>query len=87
MRNLISVMVIAGLAWYGYTRYQEKADRGPTQTSPGTESASPFHCDGRKRCSEMTSCEEATYFIRHCPNAQMDGDNDGVPCETQWCTR
>jgi hypothetical protein len=36
-------------------------------------------------CSQMTSCAEATYFIRHCPGTQMDGDGDGVPCESQWC--
>lgn len=44
-----------------------------------------FSCDGRKYCSQMTSCEEATYFVRHCPNTKMDGNNDGVPCERQWC--
>lgn len=53
------------------------------------ESAQPvaasFFCDGRQHCSQMTSCAEATYFIRHCPNTQMDGNQDGVPCEQQWC--
>ena len=44
-----------------------------------------FKCDGRTHCSHMRSCEEATYFIQHCPNTQMDGDRDGVPCEQQWC--
>jgi hypothetical protein len=33
----------------------------------------------------MTSCAEATYFLQHCPGTTMDGDNDGVPCERQWC--
>jgi cold shock CspA family protein len=47
--------------------------------------ASPYSCDGRTMCSQMRSCAEATYFIRHCPNTQMDGDNDGRPCESQWC--
>jgi len=42
-------------------------------------------CDGRIYCSQMTSCEEATYFLRNCPNTKMDGDADGVPCESQWC--
>ena len=42
-------------------------------------------CDGRTRCAQMTSCEEATWFLRHCPGVQMDGDGDGVPCERQWC--
>ena len=47
--------------------------------------AATFSCDGRQHCSQMRSCEEAEYFIRHCPNTKMDGDNDGVPCENQFC--
>ncbi|WP_227689958.1 excalibur calcium-binding domain-containing protein [Psychrobacter cibarius] len=50
-----------------------------------TSSASSFTCDGRKHCSQMTSCAEATYFVQHCPNTKMDGNNDGIPCEQQWC--
>jgi hypothetical protein len=50
-------------------------------------SAVQFKCDGRIYCSQMTSCEEATFFLRNCPGVQMDGDNDGVPCERQWCKR
>jgi endonuclease YncB( thermonuclease family) len=46
-----------------------------------------FRCDGRTHCSQMRSCEEATYFLRHCPNVQMDGDGNGIPCEKQWCGR
>ena len=48
-------------------------------------SSRTFTCDGRTYCSQMTSCEEATYFIRNCPGTMMDGNNDGVPCESQWC--
>ncbi len=47
--------------------------------------APSFACDGRRHCSQMTSCAEATYFIQHCPNTKMDGNNDGIPCEKQWC--
>jgi hypothetical protein len=49
------------------------------------ESQAPYSCDGRTRCSQMHSCAEATWFIQHCPNTKMDGDGDGVPCESQWC--
>jgi endonuclease YncB( thermonuclease family) len=42
-------------------------------------------CDGRIHCSQMRSCEEATWFLKNCPNTKMDGNNDGVPCEMQWC--
>ena len=48
---------------------------------------SNFTCDGREYCSQMHSCEEATYFINHCPNTKMDGNHDGVPCERQWCNK
>ncbi|MCM8611983.1 MAG: excalibur calcium-binding domain-containing protein [Candidatus Accumulibacter sp.] len=23
--------------------------------------------------------------MRNCPGSKMDGNNDGVPCEQQWC--
>ena len=44
-----------------------------------------YRCDGRTYCSQMTSCEEATWFLKNCPGTKMDGDNDGIPCEKQWC--
>ena len=42
-------------------------------------------CDGRIYCSQMTSCAEATWFLKSCPGVKMDGNRDGVPCEQQWC--
>jgi len=44
-----------------------------------------YQCDGRQYCSQMSSCEEATYFLKHCPHPKMDGDGNGIPCEKQWC--
>ena len=43
-------------------------------------------CDGRTRCTQMNSCAEAKFFADNCEGAEMDGDGDGVPCESQWCT-
>ena len=67
----------------------------PVQTKPTqavaqiTEPASPFKCDGRQYCSQMTSCEEAKFFLDNCPGAKMDnhGNGNGIPCERQWCKR
>mgnify|MGYP002868724279 CR=1 FL=1 len=55
--------------------------------TPGKENrrVPSFRCDGRTYCSQMTSCDEATFFLRNCPNVKMDGNNDGIPCEKQWC--
>ena len=57
----------------------------PPAESTTASSTERFTCDGRTYCSQMTSCAEATYFIRNCPDTKMDGNNDGVPCESQWC--
>ncbi len=44
-----------------------------------------YKCSGKIYCSQMTSCAEAKFFLRNCPGTKIDGDNDGVPCEKQWC--
>jgi len=61
----------------------------PVKSSFSTTNApsQKFRCDGRTHCSQMTSCAEATYFLRNCPNTKMDGNKDGIPCERQWCSR
>ncbi|MDD2878845.1 MAG: cold shock domain-containing protein [Rhodoferax sp.] len=53
---------------------------------PAQPAPSHFSCDGRKYCSQMTSCKEAKLFLQNCPGMEMDGNHDGVPCEQQWCT-
>ncbi len=44
-----------------------------------------YRCEGKHYCSEMTSCQEARFYLKNCPNVKIDGDHDGVPCESQWC--
>jgi hypothetical protein len=51
----------------------------PTPTNPS------YKCDGRKYCTQMSSCAEAKFFLSNCPGVKMDGDRDGIPCEEQWC--
>jgi len=59
----------------------------PSEVSatPERRASVVFQCDGRTRCAQMTSCDEAKFFLNNCPGAQMDGDHDGIPCEQQWC--
>lgn len=56
----------------------------PLPGAPPAASAQ-FECEGKRHCSEMSSCKEATFYIRSCPNTNMDGDHDGIPCERQLC--
>jgi hypothetical protein len=92
VKNLLILALLAGLAWFGYDKYKTQLASQPEQlharadVAPGNSGISQFKCDGRTHCSQMTSCAEATYFIQHCPNTKMDGNNDGVPCEKQWCS-
>lgn len=85
-----SALAIAAIAWYGYTELHKRSSTSPSQAasalqSPATSPVQTFSCDGRTRCSKMHSCAEATFFINHCPGTTMDGDRDGIPCESQWC--
>ena len=84
----IPLAVVVALAFYGYSQYSGRTAPQAVVGAPSSEqpSSSSFRCDGRTHCSQMTSCAEATFFLRNCPNVQMDGDHDGVPCEQQWCT-
>ena len=95
--SLIALLLVGGLGWYVYGLYSERAlvaSRAATPQSgmsPGATANPPtvpsrYACDGRQHCSQMNSCEEAKFFIRHCPDTKMDGDGDGVPCEQQWCS-
>jgi len=62
------------------------AAAGDALPAESRQLTSSFRCDGRTHCSQMTSCEEAKFFLKNCPGTKMDGDGDGIPCEQQWCT-
>ncbi len=40
-----------------------------------------FSCRRKTYCSQMNSCGEAHFYLRHCGVSRLDGDNDGKPCE------
>jgi cold shock CspA family protein len=86
--RVLPLVVVAALAFYGYSELSRRVapKAAVASTSANQSASSSFRCDGRTHCSQMTSCVEATFFLQNCPNVQMDGDHDGVPCEQQWCT-
>jgi hypothetical protein len=93
MKRFLIVALLAFAAWKGFGEYQNvhtanaasPAISEPILMPALSALSSPFKCDGRTHCSQMTSCAEAAYFLRNCPDVKMDGNNDGVPCEQQWC--
>lgn len=83
-------LLLLGMGLLGYQYYQESFSQVTGKNSARQavvleEQESSFICDGRQHCSEMSSCEEAEFFNRNCPDTKMDGDNDGIPCERQLC--
>ena len=52
------------------------ADPTPSPTANGR-----FACGGKRSCREMTSCEEARFYLARCGLTTIDGDRDGQPCE------
>ena len=93
MRKTILVGALIFAAWHYYNKYVD-AGGSLSHILPGAhEESGPspfagaqplFQCDGREYCSQMTSYEEAKFFIENCPNTKMDGDRDGIPCERQF---
>ncbi len=89
--SLFLIIALLGLAAFAYniiiktktiptpniSREQEE------QLARAEETA--YNCNGKVYCSEMTSCEEAKFYLKNCPGTKMDGDGDGIPCESQWC--
>jgi endonuclease YncB( thermonuclease family) len=54
-----------------------------TVSSPEGKEAKPnYECGAKRYCKEMSSCEEAKYYLEHCNLTRLDGDGDGVPCES-----
>lgn len=99
MKQFITIVLLAFLASHSNADAQSgrpanaerqgvgAVERPAASPAPKREvpPSSQFKCDGRTYCSQMTSCAEAKFFLKYCPGVKMDGNNDGVPCEKQWC--
>ena len=90
MNKLIPAALIL-LALYQYANTQNGSKTPLNEPTPVYESINntpvnktSFKCDGRQHCSQMTSYDEAVFFLKNCPNTNMDGDRDGIPCERQF---
>lgn len=79
---LISLCSLLAFTPISIANQQAKVSNKKTTTT--SQKKAKFNCDGRQHCSQMKSYAEAKYFINHCPNTKMDGDNDGIPCERQF---
>jgi len=90
--KVLSISMVVGIGIIVYEKYVKNSDLQKTvttQISPYAikeQNTASYRCAGKVYCSEMTSCDEAKFYQRSCPGTKMDGDGDGIPCESQWCS-
>lgn len=59
--------------------YSPPADTLETLSSPRSSGPS---CGTKWKCGQMDSCSEAYHYLNECGLGRLDGDGDGVPCES-----
>jgi endonuclease YncB( thermonuclease family) len=45
-----------------------------------------MECGRKHRCDEMSSCDEARFYLERCGVTTLDGDHDGEPCKALCAT-
>jgi cold shock CspA family protein len=89
--SVITIVLLISLGSFAYNKFvaSNKHHEGQTTSkssyAENEENRNNYSCAGKVYCSEMTSCEEAEFYLHNCPGTRMDGDGDGIPCESQWC--
>lgn len=66
---------------------ETKSARTESRTTANTQAKSGqshdfLSCESKTVCGEMQSCEEAKYFLNICHINKLDGNRDGIPCES-----
>jgi cold shock CspA family protein len=94
LSTVIALILLIAVAVFAVKKYQVISEiKHPTPTTTNdsfsaqlaTPSQTQYSCQGKTRCPEMSTCEEAQFYLSHCPGTKMDGDGDGIPCEDQLC--
>lgn len=65
--------------------WRQGGDEATTAAVGFADSSPPvaaFTCGSVRTCSQMGSCEEATFHLRQCGLSRLDRDGDGTPCES-----
>lgn len=97
-RDILIFIAVWAVALFGLVLYLNRGNQTTVQVAENSNSFSgttlaslpptplpKYQCEGKRKCSEMNSCEEALFYFKNCPGTIMDGDNDGMPCENQLC--
>ena len=64
-----------------------KPPKATAASRPGRSPAFEVACGTKRYCREMVSCAEALAYLEMCGLTTIDGDRDGVPCESLCAER
>ncbi len=68
--------------WRHQRRKQKAGDRSKIKPKAIVQRQGGFQCDGKTTCKQMRNCSEARFYLEQCGLTRIDGDGDGVPCES-----
>lgn len=51
-----------------------------TRSTPSQQGRGDNHCGQKTTCRQMTSCDEAKFYLTTCGVSSLDGNHDGIPC-------
>ena len=55
---------------------------GPLTPRRSQRAEGSFQCGSKRVCRQMDSCAEANFYLNQCGLTRLDGDGDGIPCES-----
>ena len=95
MRRVLLLLLVVGIVFvyrFGWVpsgvdqsdAVDSTAPASPTRKAPVATEA--FSREGKTHRSAMRPSIETKLYLAHCPGVKIDGDNDGIPCESQWCS-
>jgi hypothetical protein len=74
-----------GICWVSAEHLSASVPEPPMSRAPlalVAEPSSAFQCGSKRVCRQMDSCEEANFYLDQCGLSRLDGDSDGIPCES-----
>ncbi len=80
---LVPLLLFAGTPTFADAAGRSFAKAGIAPLEVTQLVAANWSCNPRKTCGRIHSCDEAYWYYYNCSwGGRLDGDNDGVPCES-----
>lgn len=60
---------------------RSEAEKTGTDSENNDISETDVTCGNKRYCNQMSSCDEARFYLNACGLERLDSDGDGMPCE------